>query len=1214
MSTATMAQACQHIRRWVVTQNLGDLTDRQLLERFAREEDEAAFAVLVRRHAGLVLGACRSVLQHQQDAEDAFQATFLVLARKAGSVSWQESVAGWLFETARHMAFKIRTHAARRGLHEVAMEHVPPVDDVASLGWGELRSILDEELSRLPEKYRAALVLCHMEGKSRSEAARELGWKEGAVKIRLERGRDLLRVRLTRRGLALSTGLLGTMLGTRALSAAVPTRLMESTVKAATCYAAGKEAAAGLVSAQAAALAKGGFEAMAFSKSKMVALTLAALLISAGTGISLHRPAVAQSLAALDADAAKAPVDPKAGPQDQYGDTLPQGAKMRFGTVRLRHGGPVYFVGFAAKGKELVTASQDGTVRVWEMPSGKELRRIGKPAQAAAPAGPVPNIAIAGANGMMAPRGIAGPSQVALSADGQILAIAAADGNVQVYEVATGKEAGKIQAGNGQGSMVFAPDAKSLATRGNNGVITQWDIATGKEIRKYGTAANAGNGVGVLVIVNNGMFYGGAGGAVAFSPDGKMIAGHTSAFDPKNQKATGEVQLWSVATGKEVKSIKDDQANGFAGSGTIAFAPDSKTLAWASSDGTVHLFDSENGKALRTLGDKGSALSALAFAPDGKSLAAQSSDKLVRVYDVENGKELRQLGDKEGDARVGGVGFGRLMLGGGSSRSLAYSPDGEVLVVAGGGNTVRLWAVATGKEILPVASGHQGGVSPVAVSPDGKTLLSCGADHVVRLWDMATGKETRQFKLPAEATATVFSANGALVAFSTADTIRVWDVAKGSEVQTMKLPAPPANAFVGLNAGITQLAFSPDGKVLASRGFEPKVRLWDVASGAETRVLDEPLPKQDANAGPAAALMVRGFGMNSAGIAFSSDGATLASVSSNQNGRVFAGGNIQIGVGRANNGAKPMARFWSVLTGKQTRQFVLEKPAQAFAFSPDDRNLATLNGDGTISIWEVASGKERCQFKAAGALLRFARDGHTLAVAANDRQIALYDIRTGKELGRFDGHQGAILSLAFAPDSTAILSGSADSTILSWDLANLSKAGRPQATALDAKQVESLWSDLAGQDAKKAYQAVVALSLDAKQVAWLKDHIQPVSGVDPKRIDQLIADLDDNNFTVRQRAAEELEKLGELAEPALEKVLKNKPNLDLEKRIQALLEKIVTGKEPPASILQALRGLEVLEEVGGAEARQVLEKVAQGTAGAQVTRAAQVSLQRLSQR
>jgi RNA polymerase sigma factor (sigma-70 family) len=1214
MTTATMTRACQHIRRWMVTQSLGDLSDRQLLERFAGENDEAAFAALVRRHGGLVIGACRTVLQHQQDAEDAFQATFLVLARKAASVSWQESAASWLFQTARHMALKIRTHSARRRLHEVAMEDLSQVDGVADLAWGELRSILDEELGRLPAKYRAALVLCHMEGKSRSEAARELGWKEGAVKIRLERGRDLLRARLTRRGLALSTGVLGTMLGDRALNAAVPARLMDSTVKAATCFAAGKEAAAGLVSAQAVALAKGGLGAMAFSKSKLVALALAALLVTASTGVSPQRPAVAQSLAALDADPPKAAADPKAAAQDPYGDALPQGAKMRFGTVRLRHGGPVYFVGFSAKGKGLVSASQDGTIRVWELPSGKELRRIGKPVQAQAGAG---NVVMAANLGVMV-RPVGGAAAaVALSADGQTIALGGADGIVQLYDVATGKEGNKIQvnAGNarmvvGVGTMIFAPDGKSLATRGNDGVIHLWDIANGQEIRKFGTAAN--NGGGFVVI---GQRLGGGGGTdLAFSPDGKKVAAHRSVFDPQ-KKFASTVQVWAVETAKELSTIKDDQANGFAGSASIALAPDSKTLALATADGTIRLFDSESAKEIRTLGDKGAAASALAFAPDGKSLAAQGSDRVVRLYDVENGKELRQLGDKEGDGNGAVPQFARLGLGGGA-QALAYSPDGQTLAVASGSNAVRLWTVATGKEILPVASGHQGDVTTVAVSADGKTMTSCGADHVIRQWDTATGKELRQFKLPADAGVAVFSVNGALVAFNTNDDVRIWDVAKGSEVQKVKLP--PKQAGIGGNAfgqfNTLRLAFSPDAKLLAVRGNESKVHLWEVATGTELRVLDEPAPKQE-NANPAAAaVLIRGMGQASAGVVFTSDGTSLASVTSAPAGWRQVG--IQAGVQPvANNGAKTTVHYWNVLSGKPLRQLTLDKAVLAFALSPDDRNLATLNGDNTISIWEIASGKERCQFKGSGSVVTFAADGHTLAVASADRKVTVYDVRTGKELGQFDGHQGAILSLAFRPDGTTVFSGSADSTALSWDLTNLNKEGRPQAVALDPRQVEALWTELAGPDARKAYQAVVALSLDAKQAApWLKEHIKPAAGVDPKRIEQLLADLDDNNFQVRQKAADELEKLGEQAEPALEKVLKGQPNLETRKRVEALFEKILNGKEPPAEVLQALRGVEVLEEIGGPEARPHLEKLAQGTAGAKLTRAAQASLLRLNQR
>jgi hypothetical protein len=314
-------------------------------------------------------------------------------------------------------------------------------------------------------------------------------------------------------------------------------------------------------------------------------------------------------------------------------------------------------------------------------------------------------------------------------------------------------------------------------------------------------------------------------------------------------------------------------------------------------------------------------------------------------------------------------------------------------------------------------------------------------------------------------------------------------------------------------------------------------------------------------------------------------------------------------------GVKTRVYCWNVRTGKLVRQITLDKEVLAFVLSSDDRNLATLNGDNTISIWEVASGKERCQFKGSGTVLTFAADGHTLAVASADRQVAVYDVRTGQELGHFGGHQGPIWSMAFTPDSTTVFSGSADSTVLSWDVTNLSKEGRAQAAAIDAAPVQSLWTDLAGPDAKKAYRAVVALSLAAKKaIPWLKEHIKPVAGVDPRRLDQLLADLDDSNFQVRQKAAEELEKLGDQAEPALEKVLKGQPNLETRKRVEALFEKILSDKELPADVLQALRGVEVLEEIGGPDARQVLEQIAQGAAGARLTRAAGSALQRLSQR
>src|SRR5215472_15442863 len=211
MSTLSMSRPLGHLRQRVAVLGPGDLTDRQLLERFVGQRDEAAFALLVRRHGPMVLGLCRRVLHNWHDAEDAFQAAFLVLARKAASVRWQDSVGGWLFRVAYRLALKAKAHAGRR--RAGALPDVAAPEPAASPAGGELCSILDEELSRLPERYRAALLLCYGEGKSRAETARQLGWKEGAVKIRLERGRALLRERLARRGLVLSGLLTGPVFG-----------------------------------------------------------------------------------------------------------------------------------------------------------------------------------------------------------------------------------------------------------------------------------------------------------------------------------------------------------------------------------------------------------------------------------------------------------------------------------------------------------------------------------------------------------------------------------------------------------------------------------------------------------------------------------------------------------------------------------------------------------------------------------------------------------------------------------------------------------------------------------------------------------------------------------------------------------------------------------------------------------------------------------------
>jgi RNA polymerase sigma factor (sigma-70 family) len=219
-----------------------ELTDGQLLTRFVNSREEAAFAALVRRHGAMVLGVCQRVLGHAHDAEDAFQATFLVLARKGASVTKRESVSSFLYGVAYRVALRARARAARRGVFERQVKDMPhpAVTPPEAQDW---RPVLDRELSCLPQKYQAVLVMCDLECKSRREAARQLGLLEGTLASRLATARRMLAKRLTKCGLVLSGGALATALTEASGAAAVPATWVHATAKAATLVVAGQSAA-----------------------------------------------------------------------------------------------------------------------------------------------------------------------------------------------------------------------------------------------------------------------------------------------------------------------------------------------------------------------------------------------------------------------------------------------------------------------------------------------------------------------------------------------------------------------------------------------------------------------------------------------------------------------------------------------------------------------------------------------------------------------------------------------------------------------------------------------------------------------------------------------------------------------------------------------------------------------------------------------------------
>jgi RNA polymerase sigma factor (sigma-70 family) len=283
MAKGTADAVRRHIHRLVGRHNDSQATDRELLQRFTAQRDEAAFEVLFRRHAAMVLAAGKRVLGNAHDAEDVCQAAFLLLARKASSPRWQSSVANWLYQTAHLLALKARTAATRRARREGRVAPRPPGNPLAQITGQELLAALDEELLALPEPLRAPLVLCYLEGATRDEAAQRLGCPLATLKHRLEKGRARLQAALLRRGLSLSAVLLGTSAAQQAADAAAAVALARKTAQAALALAAGKSLN-GVISSPVSRLIRGGFHPLGANRlpAALALLLVGGLLSTAG--------------------------------------------------------------------------------------------------------------------------------------------------------------------------------------------------------------------------------------------------------------------------------------------------------------------------------------------------------------------------------------------------------------------------------------------------------------------------------------------------------------------------------------------------------------------------------------------------------------------------------------------------------------------------------------------------------------------------------------------------------------------------------------------------------------------------------------------------------------------------------------------------------------------------------------------------------------------
>jgi RNA polymerase sigma factor (sigma-70 family) len=776
----------RHLGRLLEPAGLAALTDRQLLERFTADRDEAAFAALVRRHGGLVFGVCRRLLGDAHDAEDAFQATFLVLAKKAGSIRQREYVAGWLHGVATRLARKARAQRVRRHFPE-APGPVPAPDVASAVAGAEACRLLDEELGRLPAHYRLPLVLCYLEGKSRREAALALGCSEGAVKGKLERGRELLRARLVRRGVALVPAGLAASLDGQA-GAAAPAAWLAAAVRAAS-------GEGGTVSALAAALAAG----LLRTRSR----TLAATLLLVGLATAAAVPLVRQARETVP------------------GAENHPGALAVADTDRLPLRAPVLFVGFAQRGKTpparpgwtaycatchaessppaagslgpelcspdrvcaalapdgflLAAAGTDGRVRLWDLTAGRSWRRLE----------------------IRAPGEV---SVLAFTPDGRHLAACDATAGVRLWDVATGREVCRLGADRAAGgcagrgdAIVFSPDGGLLATGSTvatddttTGVIRLWDVRGGEEIRQIrGRAPDSS--------------------ALAFTPDGRLLAWPA---------ADGTVRLEETVTGEELRRLALPEARAPA---DLTFAPDGKVLAAWSRDGAVRLWDVAAGREVRRLAGPAAAAAGLAFSPDGRFLAVADAVGGARLWDVATGREC--FAGRPTDRAGLGMAVDVASSHGGGERPSSVSPNGRLLAGWRPGG-VCVWDAVAGRRLCRLETDRPVTAPPV-FAPDGRRLATGHDDGSASVWDLAAGD--RQLRLgTAQArplTRIGYAPDGKVLAGADGRrAVHFWDARTGQELDQQP----------GASLDLISVALAADGRSLAREATATTPLVWDV--------------------------------------------------------------------------------------------------------------------------------------------------------------------------------------------------------------------------------------------------------------------------------------------------------------------------------------------------------------------------------------------------
>jgi len=544
----------------------------------------------------------------------------------------------------------------------------------------------------------------------------------------------------------------------------------------------------------------------------------------------------------------------------------------------------------------------------------------------------------------------------ALSSNGRRLAAGGSSGMVKVWDAAAGREVLNLTAPFGVRSVTFSPDGKRLAASGYGDVsVKVWDIGAAGPLQPPAPRA-----LKALAL-----------GGVVFSPDSQRLAAGDENL----------VKIWNTVTGQETLSLKG-HTNAVS---CMAFSLDGKRLAAGSYDRTVKVWVTATGKDISTLRGHTDFVSLAVFSPDGKRLASAGNDKTVKVWDSITGKETRTIKTWAGH--------------------LAFSSDGQRLTTVHQDGTMKVWDASTGAETFSFKTG-----SPcVGLHADGRRLITAGLDGTMKLWDF-TGKGTVSLKRHSgEVQSIAFSPDGARLAVAAGGDgapgeVKVCNAATGQENFTCK----------GHTGGATSVAFSQDGKHLISGSGDGTVKVWDAATGRETLKLSG---YGDGLFGPAVS------------VAFSPDGKHLAAGSSGDN---------------SNPGE---VKVWDATTGKETLNRKLSNNTVArITFNTDGKLLASGNYGRTVKVWSFAALTSAGHYPPEPSLqgetreirsAAFSRDGKRLLMSSPDGTVTVWDAATGSKILdlALKGNTALVTSVAFSPDGTRLASGTRDGAVKLWDAA-----------------------------------------------------------------------------------------------------------------------------------------------------------------------------------